>query len=311
MGSKETEASKKLEQIKLAEKRLMREVPSINYESLRAILDDVRFLQRTVTSFKFCLESEGSTDEAGFKVMQSLQDGEVYFSNVVGGKGMSVDLDNAPFPDLSDAHRGVLDTTPNGSVEMDDHSSWDTLDTASLHWHPRDRDGQQTWFNASSFDFKNLSADARKNSLKLRVKSGVKAAQLRALNPPDGTTELDSYIRELHEHYGYFIYGMFAPTRLPQVEKNRFESEYRPYKMVGMPVSESKAQVLILQDNPSREKEYRPEPEIFSQPARDLEGDSEALEQIIGYYNHMGFDAAVVFFDFSADGIEMRAAIDF
>lgn len=308
MTSEENKKLGRLEAIRLNEKKLLQEIPHIDSREFKKIIGSPQFKQHIAKSLRVFWENGLGKDEVGFKVIRSLSSGEYSFSQVKTGSGMSVDLNDASFPDYPDNEKGIIDTTPDGKIDRDRFESWDAIDVVSIHWHPWDSTGSASlWFDSSSFDQKQNTTNGTLNALKIRSKSGLPADQLRSANPAEGSSEEDVYLRDIQRYYGYFINGMFAKNRMLQAEAGTIEAEFRPFDLIAMSVSEKKTQILVLRDNPNLQVNKATYPSVFSSPGHDLEDYPEECQAIVDYYRTLGFDAAILFTEIQDSGeLEIR-----
>ncbi|KUK79330.1 MAG: hypothetical protein XD95_0468 [Microgenomates bacterium 39_7] len=291
-------------EIRQKEKRLLQDILPINEAELAELLLSEDFLDLLRESMLAVVDSSDGKTEAGFKVIRDWESAKHHFSKLEIQANGSVDLDNVIFPTYEPSEEKLIDVTPDESGDPDSYKSWKALSILNFHWHPYDGDDRDksSWFNTSAFDLKSMSSEATFNSLKLRVESGLSPKLLRSLEPPNTEGHSNQELEKLHQHYGFFCFGLFAPRKLKEADLSSIEAVFRPFSLIGMALSSSKAQVLILRDNPVLTDTMPKEPELFNMPIRDLEDDGDALVEIEDFYRRSGYDSRVMFLEVSDNG---------
>lgn len=245
--------------------------------------------------------------ESGFGFIRGFN-GEHYVSNMLEGakEGMTrLETNNFVYPGFPEQEKGKIDVSPSDkTLESTAMETWRELEVLGFHFHSIIKaDGKPSWFNSSPFDMMNGSNKSSFNGLKMRIESGIPAQLLRPVFPLEGDTEEIQYLRKLEPFYGYGM-GWGVERKQPLADPNTIEGAYRQYQVIGMSLSEKRAQILLLRDNPLFEtKGYSPEPAIFSQAPFDLETRSDACREIIDYYQKQGFDADILFVDLNSEGV--------
>lgn len=291
-------------------------IPPISSSEIAELLDQQEFLKKIMDLNSLMRENvDISGYEAGIAVVRSIKNGALSVSEINSGTVTGINLDNVPFNELSDEEMSGFSLAPPGLTDRPNtRDTWSTLDIATLHFHPlktTDDAPKSRWFNPSFRDHQDTQRDGLNNSLKMRIMEGLSAHQLRSI--PDAQNDQDLSETEIElreEYYGYFMTTTRGKAfKLQTHEFSAAEARFRPYQMIGMSLSENKAQILILYDDPELVRasdEEIPMPSAFSREPFDLENDSSAKHEIINYYRSCGFSAEIIFIEQNQTKIEGR-----